>query len=122
MKVDYQKGISTFQLMSMMDLSQKVLQLTGKIPKGSVTTYSEIARALGNPGAARAVGNALRKNAFPDRIPCYRVVRSDGSPGGYSGVMDSREKILRLEKDGIVVKNGKINLKIYFHPFRKKQR
>jgi len=101
----------------MMDFSQKVLQLTAKIPRGKVTTYSEIARTLGNPRASRAVGNALRGNACPDRIPCYRVVRSDGSLGGYSGVMNSREKIRRLERDGIEIKKGKLDLKRYFHSF-----
>jgi len=101
----------------MMDFSQKVLRLTGKIPKGRVTTYSEIARALGNPGASRAVGNALRGNACPDKIPCYRVVRSDGSVGGYSGVMNSQEKTRRLERDGIEIRQGKVDLKKHFHSF-----
>ena len=99
--------------------SEKVLQITENIPRGKVTTYSEIARALGNPGAARAVGNALRRNTCPERIPCYRVVRSDGSPGGYSGAMHSREKIRRLEKDGTVISQGKVDLERHFHSFGK---
>jgi O-6-methylguanine DNA methyltransferase len=106
--------------MSMMDFLQKVLHLTGKIPEGRVTTYSEIARALGKPGASRAVGNALRKNECPERIPCYRVVRSDGSVGGYSGVMNSREKIRRLERDGIAISRGKVDLKRHFRSFKKR--
>jgi len=103
----------------MKSFSEKVLELTKKVPEGKATTYSEIARAIGNPQAARAVGNALRKNKFPEAIPCYRVVRSDGSVGGYSGVMNSKEKIRRLENDGIEVRNGKVNLKIYFHSFNR---
>ncbi len=101
------------------NFSEKVLELTSKIPKGKVTTYSEIARALGKPGASRAVGNALRRNSCPDRIPCYRVVRSDGFAGGYSGVVDSREKIRRLERDGIVLKGKKVELGKHFHSFGK---
>jgi O-6-methylguanine DNA methyltransferase len=106
----------------MKQFSERVLQLTQKIPKGKVTTYSEIARALGNPGASRAVGNALRRNACPDRIPCYRVVRSDGSPGGYSGVMDSLGKIRRLERDGIGIKGKKVDLERHFHCFSRKNK
>lgn len=98
--------------------SEAVLELTKRIPKGRVTTYSEIARALGKPRAARAVGNALNKNERPDIIPCYKVVRADGKVGGYGGGV--KEKVRRLEKDGVEVKKGKINLKIYFHSFRKK--
>ncbi len=104
----------------MKPFSEKVLQLTKKIPKGKLTTYSEIARALGKPRASRAVGNVLNKNECPDIVPCYRVVRSDGSVGGYSS--GAEQKVGRLRKDGIEIKNGKINLKIYFHSFRKKQR
>ena len=89
----------------MMSFSERVLELTKKIPKGKVTTYSEIARALGNPKASRAVGNALNCNTRPDVIPCYRVVRSEGSVGGYSS--GAKEKTRRLEKDGIEVRNGK---------------
>jgi O-6-methylguanine DNA methyltransferase len=99
--------------------SERVLELTKRIPKGKVSTYSEIAWQLGKPHAFRAVGNALRKNECPNKIPCYRVVRSNGSVGGYSGVMNSKEKICRLEKDGIVIKNGKVNLKKHFHSFRR---
>ena len=102
-----------------MIFSERVLDLISKIPKGKVTTYSEIARALGNPGASRAVGNALRHNKHPDKIPCYKVVRSDGSLGGYSGKMDSPEKIQRLKRDGIFVRDGKVDMKRHFHSFGK---
>ena len=93
--------------------SERVLELTRKIPEGKVTTYSEIARALGKPGASRAVGNALNKNKCPDRIPCYRVVRSDGSVDGYA--KGTAKKIRLLRKDGIGIKNGKADLKRHFH-------
>jgi methylated-DNA-[protein]-cysteine S-methyltransferase len=97
------------------NFSERVLELTRKIPRGKVTTYSEIARALGRPGAGRAVGNALKKNKCPDKISCYRVVRSDGFAGGYSS--GNREKIRRLERDGIKVRKGKVELEKYFHSF-----
>ena len=98
-----------------MKFSERVLELTKRIPKGKVTTYSEIARALGNPKASRAVGNTLRRNECPETIPCYRVVRSDGSIGGYSGVMNSREKVRRLERDGIALRGGKVEMRRHFH-------
>ena len=100
--------------------SERVLELTGRIPRGKVTTYSEIARALGNPRASRAVGNALRHNKCPETIPCYKVVKSDGSIGGYAGKMNSAEKIRRLKKDGIEIANGRIELRKHLHHFRKR--
>lgn len=65
-----------------MSFGEDVLELVSQIPRGSVTTYSEIARVLGKPRAYRAVGNALAKNPNPEKIPCHRVIRSDGSVGG----------------------------------------
>ena len=64
----------------------KIWNLLKKIPKGTVKTYSEVARAIGKPLAVRAVANAIAKNPYPIQIPCHRVIRSDGSLGGYSGV------------------------------------
>lgn len=82
---------------------------TAKIPKGKVSTYSEIAEAIGQPGAARAVGNALNKNPFAPDVPCHRVVRSDGRIGGYAGGTD--KKIGLLKKEGVQISSdGKIRL------------
>lgn len=61
-----------------------VLERLRRIPKGQVRTYGDIAREIGYPGAARAVGNACAKNPVPLLVPCHRVVRSDGGVGGYS--------------------------------------
>jgi methylated-DNA-[protein]-cysteine S-methyltransferase len=105
----------------MTTFSEKVLELTSKIPKCKVTTYSEIARALGKPGASRAVGNALRHNTHPDSIPCYKVVKSDGSLGGYSGKMDSPEKARRLRKDGVAIRDGKVDMRERFHSFGRRK-
>ena len=91
----------------MKTFQQKVLDLCKKIPKGKVTTYKEIGKALHGRGQVyRAVGRALKENKYPVVIPCHRVVCSDGSIGGYSrGV---RKKISLLKKEGIVVKNNKV--------------
>ena len=71
-----------------------------KIPKGKVKTYLEVAKAIGKPNAFRAVANAVGKNPYPPKIPCHRVIRSDGSLGGYSGKggIQQKRRLLRLEK------------------------
>lgn len=92
-----------------MDDLQKLQQLLLKIPKGRVTTYKEIARAMEIKGY-RYTGQLLNKNPEPDRYPCYKVVRSDGSLGGFSKGLNN--KIKRLAADGIRVKKGKL---IGFH-------
>jgi methylated-DNA-[protein]-cysteine S-methyltransferase len=86
---------------------KNVLSLTKKIPEGKITTYKEIAKAL-NSKAYRAVGTALRKNPYAPKVPCHRVVNSDGSVGGYKGKKDSEEKVKLLSKEGILIKNLKI--------------
>jgi O-6-methylguanine DNA methyltransferase len=99
----------------MKKLDKKVFELVMKIPKGNVTTYGEIAKALGKPKAYRVVGQILRKNKDIDRIPCFKVIRSDGSLGGY--VLGKKEKIKRLRRDGIEIKNRKVDLKKYIFRF-----
>lgn len=94
-----------------MDFQRKVLNLVKKIPEGKVTTYKKLAEALGNPNSQRAVGNALAKNPEPVKIPCHRVVKSNGKIGGYA--RGKEEKIKLLENEGIEVKNGEINLEKY---------
>ena len=70
-------------------------------------TYAQIARAAGAPRAARAAGNALNKNIFAD-VPCHRVVRGNGTVGGYAG--GSARKINMLVNEGIEIKKGRIEL------------
>ena len=72
-----------------------------KIPKGETRTYKEIAELIGKPTAARAVANACGKNPYPITIPCHRVVRSDGSLGGYSGEGGVEKKKFLLENEKI---------------------
>jgi len=81
-----------------------------KIPEGKVTTYSLIAKKL-NTKAYRAVGNACRKNPYAPKVPCHRVVRSDGTIGGFGGKTSGKtveEKIQLLRKENVDVKNGRI--------------
>lgn len=85
---------------------QLVYEATKKIPQGKVSTYREIAKAIKKPRAARAVGNALNCNPFAPIVPCHRVVRGDGSVGGFAG--GQKEKIAILKKEGVVIKSGKI--------------
>ena len=79
----------------------KVWTYLKKIPFGTVKTYSQVAKAIGKPLAARAVANAIGKNPYPPKIPCHRVIRSDGSLGGYSGKGGVKIKRFLLKKEGI---------------------
>ena len=79
----------------------KVWSYLKKIPKGSVITYSQVAKSIGKPLAVRAVANAIGKNPYAPKIPCHRVIRSDGSLGGYSGKGGIKTKKLLLKKEGI---------------------
>ena len=78
----------------------KVWNYLKKIPKGETRTYLHVAKAIGKPKAHRAVANAVGKNPYPPKIPCHRVIRSDGSLGGYSGKggIKTKLKLLRSEK------------------------
>lgn len=73
-----------------------VLLATLKIPRGETRTYSQIARAIGKPKAARAVGNALNKNPFAPQVPCHRVVSKNGI-GGYAKGTKKKKEMLKSE-------------------------
>ena len=79
----------------------KVWAYLRKIPRGSLKTYSQVAKAIGKPRAVRAVANAIGKNPNAPKIPCHRVIRSDGSLGGYSGKGGIKTKRFLLKKEGI---------------------
>lgn len=76
-----------------------VLAAVRRVPKGRVVTYASLARNIGAPRAARAVGQALNKNPHLVTVPCHRVVRSDGSLGGYR--QGSRQKKRLLIREGV---------------------
>ncbi len=78
--------------------TRKVWEQMRKIPAGSALTYRELAKAAGNPGAVRAVGQACAKNQLPLAVPCHRVVAEDGL-GGFSLGLDWKRKLLELEID-----------------------
>ncbi|MDD5688402.1 MAG: MGMT family protein [Elusimicrobia bacterium] len=69
-----------------------------KIPKGQTISYSELARRIGSPDSARAVGNALSKNPFAPIVPCHRVICKDGKIGGYSGNIKKKYNLLIKER------------------------
>ena len=82
---------------------KKVWNYLKTIKKGTVKTYKQDAVAINRPKSIRAVANAVGKNPFAPRIPCHRVIRSDGSLGGYSGKGGYKTKRLLLKKEGIIV-------------------
>ncbi|MFH0714774.1 MAG: MGMT family protein [Candidatus Diapherotrites archaeon] len=89
-----------------MTFDEKVWTLLNRIPSGRVSTYSEIARALGSPNSARAMGNACNRNPNAPHTPCHRVVCADGKLGGYA--KGRQKKIKLLESEGIRIKSGRI--------------
>lgn len=81
---------------------QAVWKACMKIPAGQTRSYKWIARQIGRPGAVRAVGTALGRNPFAPAVPCHRVIRSDGTLGGFSapGGLKTKLKLLQKEKAG----------------------
>lgn len=85
---------------------EQVWQVTKKIPKGKVATYAYIAQKIGKPKSVRAVGNALNANPYAPIVPCHRVIRSDGSVGGFAS--GSKKKIILLTTEGVCIIKGKV--------------
>ena len=81
----------------------KVWKYLKKIPKGKVKTYKQVAIAINNPKSARAVANACAKNPYAPKIPCHRVIRSDGSVGGYSGRGGIKKKLRLLRSEKVAI-------------------
>jgi methylated-DNA-[protein]-cysteine S-methyltransferase len=95
--------------------NEDVYDLLRKIPAGKVSTYGDLAKALGNPSASREIGRILGENPNPIEVPCHRVVMSDGKVGGYAyGTTRKREL---LEKEGVSLTNGIVrdfkNVRVY---------
>jgi len=92
-----------------------VYDLLLKIPAGKVSTYGDLARALGNPSASRAIGRILGENPNPIKVPCHRVVMSNGQIGGYA--YGTARKRQLLEKEGLSLTNGIVqnfkNVRVY---------
>jgi O6-methylguanine-DNA--protein-cysteine methyltransferase len=99
-----------------MDKMREMQLLLAKIPRGKITTYKILAKKLRiHP---RFAGRLLSKNPDGVRYPCYKVIRSDGSLGGYTSKNGVRDKVKKLRKDGIEIRNNKIDLKRYLFNFR----
>ena len=90
--------------------AEKIYQVLRRVPRGKVTTYAWLARQI-NSKAYRAVGSALSKNPYAPVVPCHRVVRSDGTIGGFMGTKDGStvmKKKKMLEAEGIVFEGNRI--------------
>lgn len=86
---------------------KRVYEVVKKIPQGKVMSYSQVAIKIGKPLAWRAVGSALNRNINP-KVPCHRVVKSDGQIGGYRE--GTHLKISLLKKEGVVIRNRRVVL------------
>lgn len=108
---DKRTKISTSKLIRNNDVYDLLL----KIPAGKVSTYGDLARALGNPSASRAIGRILGENPNPIKVPCHRVVMSNGQIGGYA--YGTARKRQLLEKEGVSLTNGIVqnfkNVRVY---------
>ena len=93
--VDFQ--LDLIDLEGCSEFQRRVLLAEYKIPRGWVSTYGRIARSLGMPNAARAVGTALARNPFPILVPCHRAIRSNGELGGFRGGLEMKRALLELE-------------------------
>ena len=82
---------------------KKVWNYLKSIPRGKTMSYKQVAKGINSPKSIRAVANAVGKNPYPPKIPCHRVVRSDGSLGGYSGKGGIKRKKLLLKSEGIIL-------------------
>lgn len=98
------------------NFSNRCYEILKKVPKGKITTYKGLAKALGNPKSYRAVGNAMNRNPHAPRVPCHRVVKSNGKVGGFAH--GTNKKVSMLKKEGIPIKNGMVmNFENYLYIF-----
>ncbi len=111
--VYYFEGIRTrfsieIDLSRLPPFHQSVLEACRRIPYGKTASYADLARVVGSPNAARAVGGAMARNPLPLVVPCHRVLRADGSIGGFSSIdgVDEKARLLRLE-NVVVGRHGK---------------
>jgi len=89
-----------------LNIDKKIYKKLLEVPKGKITTYGELAKAVGLKNGQRAVGKIMNKNPYPVIIPCHRVVKSNGKIGGYAYGEEIKSDM--LTREGIEIKNGKI--------------
>jgi O-6-methylguanine DNA methyltransferase len=98
----------------MSKFTEKVLKIVSKIPKGKILSYKAVAKLAGNEKSSRVVGSIMSKNK-DKKIPCHRVVRSDGTVGEYNGLQNNKKgkesKIDLLKSEGVKIENGKVIFK-----------
>ncbi len=96
------------------NFDREVYEYVKQVPRGKVTTYGAIARALGRPRAGRLVGNALHRNPTPILVPCHRVVNREGrlAPAFAFGGEEVQAALLREE--GVQVRDGSVDLSVFF--------
>lgn len=85
-------------LSSVTRFQRRALEAAAAIPFGQVASYADLARAIGRPGASRAVGQAMGRNPTPIIIPCHRVIASGGKLGGFTGGSPLKRKLLQIEE------------------------
>jgi methylated-DNA-[protein]-cysteine S-methyltransferase len=88
-------------------LEEKIYRKLLEVPSGYVTTYGELAKAINLKNGQRVVGQIMKKNPFPVIVPCHRVVKSDGTVGGYA--YGTERKTHMLSKEGLEINNNKIS-------------
>ena len=98
--------------------SEKCYEVLKKVPKGKITTYKDLAKAMKSK-AYRAVGTLMKKNPHAPKVPCHRVVKNNGEVGEFAS--GNKNKIKLLKKEGILIKNNKVqNLDNVLFKFNKK--
>ena len=97
------QGFFAYMILKGTKFQIKVWKYLKTIRKGSVLSYSDVAKGINKPKAVRAVANAIGKNPYAPKIPCHRVIRSDGSLGGYSGKGGIKTKRKLLKSEGILL-------------------
>ena len=97
------QGFSTVMILKGTKFQLKVWKYLKSIPKGRVKTYKQVAIGIKRPKSSRAVANACAKNPYAPKIPCHRVIRSDGTLGGYSGRGGIKQKLKLLKSENVSI-------------------
>jgi methylated-DNA-[protein]-cysteine S-methyltransferase len=108
----FESDIRAGRIVPGMSFNQRAWALLSRIPKGRVSTYAELARALGSPKACRAVGNAMNKNPYAPGVPCHRVVGSNGSLTGFAHGIEKKRQMLIDE--GVEIANNRASVEGIF--------
>ncbi len=111
MRMEYRGDDLTEYVVGAENFRDKVYEATARIPRGTVSTYGDIAIEIGHPGAARAVGNALHENPYEGVIPCHRVVNAGGYCAKHFGFGGAESQAGLLRREGVEVKDGRVDFR-----------